>query len=131
MKKISKIILIILIALYCYLAVHFKPWNEFKGTPRISDIALAAAAIVILTGLIVCAALMLSGRKQVRKSFIFFNLAYMAFGLYAMQVAWTLWIFHTPTLMDRIKASAMPFLIGALIPIAAIIYFVKFEKKDV
>lgn len=128
MKKTSKVILAVLVVLYCYLAVHFKPWNEFKDKPRISDIMLASAAIIILAGLIVCAAAMIFGKKQARKPFIFFNLVYLAFGLYVTHVAWTLWIFRTPTLMDRIRASVSPFLVGVVIPVAVMIYFIKREK---
>ena len=129
MKKTSKVILAALVLLYCYLALHFKPWDEFKNSPRLSDILLVSAVIVILAGLIICASAMIFGKKQARKPFILFNLAYLAFGLYVTQVSWTLWIFKTPTLMDRIRAGTWPFLVGVLIPIAVIFYFLRFEKK--
>jgi hypothetical protein len=129
MRVISKIILAILLLLYCFLFVHFKLWEPLFDRSKISDTILASAAVIILTGLITCAIFLLTGKKQARKWFIFFNLPYLAFGLYVMQFAWTFWIFKTPTLMDRIKAIAAPLLVGVVIPIAVVLYFLKFEKK--
>jgi len=129
MKTLSKIILGVLAALYCYLFVRYRPWEALIDRSRISDTVLASLVAIVLIGLTVCALILIGGRKGARNWFIFFNVLYFAFGVYATQVAWTLWIFQTPTLLDRVKASAGPFLLGVSLPIAVVIYFFKAEKK--
>ena len=128
MKKLSKVILGILAALYCYLFVRNQPWEAFMDTPNIPDMVLASSVTVILTGLVVCALLLISGRKGARNWFIVLNIAYLVFGAYITQIAWTLWIFKTPTFFDRIKASAGPFLLGVVLPIAVVVHFLKAQK---
>jgi len=129
MKILSKIILGILVALYCFLSVQYKPWEPLIDRSRISDTVLASLVATILIGLTVCALALICGRKGARKWFIFLNVLYLAFGLYVTQVVWTLWIFKTPTLLDRVKASVLPFLLGVILPIAVVVYFIKREKK--
>jgi len=129
MKVLSKAILIVLIILYCYLGVHFRLWEPFFNRSNISDMILASAGIIILAGLVASAIALIIGRKKARKWFIFFNLPYLALGLYLMHFNWNFWLFKTPTLMDRIKASTPSFLVGVALPIAVIIYYIKWEKK--
>lgn len=129
MKIFSKILLFILIILYCFLFMQYKPWEPLIDRSRTVDTILASLVIIILTGLTVCALAMLFGKKGLKKWFIFFNFPYLIFGLYITQFAWTFWLFKTPTLLDKIKSSAIPFLLGVILPIAVVIYFIKWEKK--
>ena len=129
MKKISKILLGILVVFYCYLFVRYRPWEAWIDRSRISDTVLASLVAIVLIGLVVCALALIAGRKGARKGFVIFNVLYLAFGLYVTYIAWTLWIFQKPTLFDRMKASTGPFLLGVILPIAVVIYFLKRGQK--
>jgi hypothetical protein len=130
MKKLSKILFSAL-AMWClFLFVRYKPWEAWIGRSSISDTLLASLVAVVLIGLAVCAVLLIIGRKGARIWFIVFNVLYLGLGAYLTMFTWNFWLWHTPTFVERVRASSGAFLLGVIMPIAVVIYFIKAEKKN-
>lgn len=119
----KKIILAALIVIYIWLGWHFKPWDAVLGKPNLTDIFLAVTAVLTLAGLIISCGRMIAGSESARTFFLFFNSAFLLFGFYVSYISWTLWIFQTPTILDRIKATAAPLIIGIIMPLGLFYYF--------
>ena len=123
----NKIFLIILIGLYVFLFVHFKPWTDIIGNDDILDIMLASFSLITLMGLIMgCLGLLFN--KKTNLACLIFNGAYLTTGCFATYIYWSLWIFHTPTFAERVQKTTPAFILGICVPILLFYYFAKAGK---
>ena len=127
----NKTLLSILVVVYAGLFLFLRPWEIFNRNPTPIDMVYSIGAIVTLLGLIAACVLMISRKahKLARALFVVFNVTYMLIGITAVVVYWSVWFFHTPTLTDRVRVAAMPFLIGVLMPVALVVYAVVHKEK--
>jgi len=125
---LNKIFLIILIGLYVFLFVHFKPWTDIIGNDDISEILFATFSLITMVGLIIsCLGLLLN--KKANLACLIFNGAYLAIGCFATYIFWSLWIFHTPTFSEKLQHTLPAFILGICVPMLLFYYFAKVGKS--
>jgi len=128
-NKVTRIVLIVLTIFYFYVLFYFLKPLELLSEKHMFDVALGMAAIITLIGLIMSGIGILLKNARAKKLFIFYNFVYLLFGLYLAYFHWSFWLFKTPTLMDRVRSATVPLLLGVILPVALILYFLR-NKKD-
>lgn len=126
----KKIMLILLIAIYIFIALYFKPWKPLIEGAKPFETTLAIVAIITLLGVVGCCIGMMLGYNLCRKWFFLFNVIFLLFGCYAAYMYWTFWIFEEPTFAEKVKDTAIPFLLGVAMPIWLFYYFTRASFKN-
>jgi len=124
--RTNRLFLLILIALYVFLGMHFKPWKDLIGNNHLPDLLLALSSMLALIGLIFgCLGLIFN--KNTRIMCLIANGVYLIIGSFATYLSWTFWIFHEPTFTEKIQNTTPAFFLGILMPVFLLYYFAKVE----
>lgn len=126
---VNRIVLLILMGVYGFLGIYFKPWAYMVEKSGVEERLFSLTALITLIGLILCCFFMQFKKRAGRKCFFFFNGIYLLLGCFSVYFYWTVWFFKTPTLLDRIRDSLIPFLLGVAMPIGLFYYFLRSKRR--
>jgi len=138
-NKVTDFILYILIVVYLSLLIYFKPWRFIAIGKKFSDVAFSIGLTVAFIALIVCCLGMLFRKNIARNLFLVLNFIYLLFGCFFVYTYWRFAdVLHTmlsfisgpPKLIDKIKDTATPFLLGVVIPLVLFYYFLRPKVKS-